>query len=127
MSYPDDRQYTADHEWIAVDGDTARVGITSYATEALGDVVYLDLPEVGSTVSAGESCGEIESTKSVSDLVAPAGGEVLSVNEAAVDSPETVNSDPYDEGWLYTLRVTDIPEDLLDAEGYAALVEGQGA
>ncbi|GAA4286109.1 glycine cleavage system protein GcvH [Georgenia daeguensis] len=127
MSYPDDRQYTADHEWIAVDGDTARVGITAYAAEALGDVVYLDLPEVGSTLTAGETCGEIESTKSVSDLIAPADGEVTSVNQEAVDAPETVNADPYEQGWLYTLRVTELPENLLDAAGYGALVEGQGA
>ncbi|MPV37679.1 glycine cleavage system protein GcvH [Georgenia subflava] len=127
MSYPEDRQYTADHEWIVVDGDTARVGITAYATEALGDVVYLDLPEVGSSVTAGQTCGEIESTKSVSDLIAPADGEVLAVNESAVDAPETVNADPYEDGWLYTLRVAELPEDLLDADAYAALVEGQGA
>jgi glycine cleavage system H protein len=127
VSYPDDRQYTADHEWIAVDGDTARVGITAYAAEALGDVVYLDLPEVGQTVTAGETCGEIESTKSVSDLIAPADGEVASVNQAAVDAPETVNADPYEQGWLYTLRVTELPQNLLDAAGYGALVEGHGA
>ena len=127
MTYPEDRQYTADHEWIAVDGDTARVGITTYATEALGDVVYLDLPEVGTTVTAGQTCGEIESTKSVSDLIAPADGEVLSVNEAAVDAPESVNADPYEEGWLYTIRVAELPEGLLDADGYAALVEGERA
>ncbi|MCK6209317.1 glycine cleavage system protein GcvH [Georgenia sp. EYE_87] len=127
MSYPDDRQYTADHEWIAVDGDTARVGITAYAAEALGDVVYLDLPEVGTTLTAGETCGEIESTKSVSDLIAPADGEVTSVNQEAVDAPETVNADPYEQGWLYTLRVASLPENLLDAAGYGALVEGQGA
>jgi glycine cleavage system H protein len=127
VSYPDDRQYTADHEWIAVDGDTARVGITAYAAEALGDVVYLDLPEVGTTLTAGETCGEIESTKSVSDLIAPADGEVTSVNQEAVDAPETVNGDPYEQGWLYTLRVAELPENLLDAAGYGALVEGQGA
>jgi glycine cleavage system H protein len=127
VSYPDDRQYTADHEWIAVDGDTARVGITAYAAEALGDVVYLDLPEVGATLTAGETCGEIESTKSVSDLIAPADGEVTSVNQEAVDAPETVNADPYEQGWLYTLRLSELPENLLDAAGYGALVEGQGA
>ncbi|GAA4433145.1 glycine cleavage system protein GcvH [Georgenia halophila] len=126
-SYPDDRQYTADHEWIAVDGDTARVGITVYAAEALGDVVYLDLPELGTAVVAGETCGEIESTKSVSDLVAPADGEVLSLNDAAIDSPETVNSDPYEEGWLYTLRVAELPDDLMDADAYAEFVDGADA
>lgn len=127
MDYPGDRLYTPDHEWITVDGDVARVGITSYAAQALGDVVYLDLPEVGTVVTAGESCGEIESTKSVSDLVAPADGEVLSHNEAAVDAPETVNTDPFGDGWLYTMRVGAVPEDLLDAQAYAALVTGEGA
>ncbi|MFC7406092.1 glycine cleavage system protein GcvH [Georgenia alba] len=127
MSYPDDRQYTADHEWITVDGETARVGITTYAAEALGDVVYLDLPQVGDEVSAGETCGEIESTKSVSDLVAPADGEVLSVNETAVETPETVNADPYEDGWLYTMRVSELPEDLMDADAYAEFVAGQSA
>ncbi|MFH5823029.1 glycine cleavage system protein GcvH [Georgenia sp. AZ-5] len=127
MPYPTDRKYTTDHEWITVDDDVARVGITAYAAEALGDVVYVDLPEVGATVSAGESCGEIESTKSVSDLVAPATGEVLEVNAAAVDSPESVNADPHGEGWLYAMRVTELPEDLLDAEAYTALVEGEPA
>ncbi len=123
MTYPADRRYTRDHEWIAVDGDVATVGVTAYAAEALGDVVYLDLPEAGSTVTAGESCGEIESTKSVSDLVAPASGEVLEVNAAAVDAPEKVNTDPHGEGWLYTLRVAELPDDLLDADAYAALTE----
>ncbi|MFD1719104.1 glycine cleavage system protein GcvH [Georgenia deserti] len=126
-SYPDDRQYSADHEWIAIDGDTARVGITAYAAEALGDVVYVDLPEVGTELTAGETCGEIESTKSVSDLVAPADGEVLSVNDAVDESPETVGSDPYEEGWLYTMRVGVVPEELMDAEAYGEFVQGQGA
>jgi glycine cleavage system H protein len=126
MDYPDDRLYTADHEWVAVDGDVARVGITTYAAAALGDVVYLELPEIGSRVTAGESCGEIESTKSVSDLVAPADGEVLAHNDAAVDAPETVNADPFGDGWLYTLRVAEVPENLLDAEAYGALVAGEG-
>jgi glycine cleavage system H protein len=125
MTYPADRRYTRDHEWISVDGDVATVGVTSYAAEALGDIVYLDLPEVGSTVTVGESCGEIESTKSVSDLIAPANGEVLEVNTAAVDAPEKVNTDPHGEGWLYTLRVGELPEDLLDADAYAALAEAQ--
>ncbi|WP_127127542.1 glycine cleavage system protein GcvH [Georgenia sp. SYP-B2076] len=127
MSYPTDRRYTTDHEWIAVDGDVARVGITSYAAQALGDVVYLDLPAVGTALAAGTSCGEIESTKSVSELMAPADGEVLAVNDAAVDAPETVNGDPHGDGWLFSMRVASLPEDLLDAEAYAALTEGQDA
>jgi len=124
MSYPEDRQYTADHEWIAVDGDTARVGITAYAAEALGDVVYLDLPEAGSTVTAGEVCGEVESTKSVSELFAPVSGTVAEVNAAVVDEPGLVNSDPYGDGWLFTVEVTDEGE-LLTAEQYAQAQEDQ--
>ncbi|MHB1063783.1 MAG: glycine cleavage system protein GcvH [Georgenia sp.] len=122
MNYPDDRRYSPEHEWIAVEGETARVGVTAFATTALGDVVYVDLPEVGATVTAGQACGEIESTKSVSDLVAPADGEVVEVNQAAVDSPETVNADPHGEGWLYRVRVTRLASDLLDAAGYEALI-----
>lgn len=127
MTYPTDRHYTSDHEWILLDGDTARVGITDYAAQALGDVVYLELPEVGRELTAGEACGEIESTKSVSDLVAPATGVVLEHNRAAVDAPETVNAAPHGDGWLYTMRVTDLPSDLLDATAYETLATGQGA
>ena len=123
MSHPVDRLYTADHEWIAVDGDVATVGITSYAAEALGDIVYVELPEVGRELAAGEACGEIESTKSVSDLVAPADGEVLGHNDAAVDAPETVGADPYGDGWLYRMRVGELPAGLLDAEAYAELTQ----
>ncbi|UNX53397.1 glycine cleavage system protein GcvH [Georgenia sp. TF02-10] len=127
MSHPTDRRYTTDHEWVAVENDVATVGITSYAAEALGDVVYVELPEVGRTLSAGEACGEIESTKSVSDLVAPADGEVLGHNEAAVASPEGIGADPYGAGWLYRMRLAGEPAGLLDAAGYTALVEGQDA
>lgn len=126
MNYPDDRRYSPEHEWIAVEGETARVGVTVFATAALGDVVYVDLPEVGAPVTAGQACGEIESTKSVSDLVAPADGEVVEVNQAAVDSPETVNADPHGAGWLYRVRVTRLAPDLLDAAGYEALI-GEGS
>jgi glycine cleavage system H protein len=125
MDYPSDRRYTADHEWISVEGEVATVGVTAYAAEALGDVVYLELPEVGTSVTAGTSCGEIESTKSVSDLVSPADGEILSVNDDAVESPEKVNADPHGEGWLYTMRVTTAPTGLLDATAYTELVQGQ--
>lgn len=122
MSYPDDRSYSPDHEWILVEGDTARVGVTAFATAALGDVVYVDLPEVGTTVTAGQAVGEIESTKSVSDLVAPADGEVVEVNQGVVESPESVNADPHGEGWLYRVRVAALSPDLVDAAGYEALV-----
>jgi glycine cleavage system H protein len=119
--YPDDRSYTAEHEWALDDGGTATVGITAYAAEALGDVVFVQLPEVGSTVRAGEVCGELESTKSVSDLYAPVGGEVVEVNDAAVSEPSTVNEDPYGAGWLFKVRV-DGEAELLSADDYAAHV-----
>lgn len=125
MPVPTDRGYTAEHEWILL-GDPARVGITEYAADALGDVVFVDLPAVGSTVVAGEACGEIESTKSVSELYAPADGVVVAVNERVADEPELVNTDPFGEGWLFALRV-DAPGELLDAAAYEALTGGPDA
>ncbi|MGF7239219.1 MAG: glycine cleavage system protein GcvH [Frankia sp.] len=122
--YPEDLKYTADHEWIRV-GDTVRVGITAYAQEALGDIVFVSLPEVGARVGLGEAFGEVESTKSVSDVYAPVAGEVLTRNDALSVTPELLNSDPYGDGWLVEIR----PEDsadygaLLDAAAYAKLVE----
>ncbi|GAA4101101.1 glycine cleavage system protein GcvH [Nocardioides kongjuensis] len=121
MSNPTNLQYTAEHEWIAVDGDNAKVGVTAYAADALGDVVYVDLPAVGSTVTAGESCGELESTKSVSDLYAPVTGEVVEVNEAVDADPSLVNSDPFGEGWLFVVKVSANGE-LMDAAAYDALI-----
>ncbi|MFE7213279.1 glycine cleavage system protein GcvH [Streptomyces sp. NPDC001698] len=123
MSLPTDLNYTSDHEWIATGGDVSTVGVTAHAADALGDVVYLDLPAVGATIKAGETCGEIESTKSVSDLFAPADGEIVEINEAAVADPGLVNADPFGAGWLFRLRITGTP-DLLDATAYAALTEG---
>jgi glycine cleavage system H protein len=122
MSNPTNLQYTAEHEWIAMDGDTARVGVTAYGADALGDIVYVDLPSVGSTVTAGESCGELESTKSVNDLYSPVTGEVVAVNEDLDTDPRLVNGDPFGEGWLYVVRVTTATE-LLDAAAYDALME----
>ncbi|MDN5559260.1 MAG: glycine cleavage system protein GcvH [Ruaniaceae bacterium] len=122
MSIPTDRHYTADHEWILIDGSHATIGITAHAAEALGDIVYVDLPESGTVVTAAESCGEIESTKSVSELFSPASGEVVESNESLDGAPETVNSDPYGEGWLWKMTVDSVGE-LLDAAGYAALIE----
>ena len=113
-------KYTAEHEWIDVDGDIATVGITAYAAEKLGDVVFVDLPEVGSTVASGAIVGEIESTKSVGELFAPVDGTVEAVNDAVVDSPELVNSDPFGDGWLIKVRFTELPE-LLDLAAYSAL------
>jgi glycine cleavage system H protein len=126
MPVPTDRLYTAEHEWFALDGGVARVGITEFAADALGDVVYVEMPAVGDEVTAGAACGEIESTKSVSELFAPADGTVLEVNTDVADTPEIVNTDPFGAGWLFTLRVSSVP-DLLDAAGYEALTQGPGA
>ncbi|MFB6721145.1 glycine cleavage system protein GcvH [Kribbella sp. NPDC056345] len=117
-------QYTEDHEWVAIDGELATVGITAFAGEALGDVVYVDLPAVGSTVATGDACGEIESTKSVSDLFAPVDGEVVELNEAVVADPGLLNTDPYQAGWLLRIKVTG-PTKLLDAAAYEALIGGE--
>ena len=115
-----DLHYTADHEWIAVDGDIATVGITAYAAEKLGDVVYVDLPKVGSTVTGGTVVGEIESTKSVGELFAPVAGEVVEVNQAVIDQPDLVNADPFGGAWMIKVRFTELPP-LLTAAEYAAL------
>lgn len=123
---PTDLHYTSDHEWVRQqDEGVVRVGITAYAAEALGDVVFISLPAVGDAVAAGESCGEVESTKSVSDLYAPADGEIVAVNEALDAAPEVVNSDPYGEGWMYDLRLADTSavDAMLDADGYRAILD----
>ncbi|GAB3920249.1 glycine cleavage system protein GcvH [Kribbella albertanoniae] len=124
MSVPTELHYTADHEWIALDGELATVGITAFAGEALGDVVYVDLPAVGTAISTGDACGEIESTKSVSDLFAPVDGEVVELNEAVVADPGLLNTDPYQAGWLLRVKVTG-PTKLLDAAAYEALIGGE--
>jgi glycine cleavage system H protein len=121
--YPEDLRYTPEHEWVRREGPTTlRFGITSFAAQALGDVVYVALPAEGSTLTAGEPCGEVESTKSVSDLYAPVSGEVTAVNAALDATPELVNSDPYGEGWMYELRASDPAalEGLLDVDAYTA-------
>lgn len=118
-------KYTAEHEWVAVDGDIATVGITDYAADKLGDVVYVDLPAVGATVTADAVCGEIESTKSVGELYAPLTGEVVEINDAAVDDPSLVNAEPYEAGWLIKVRVDAAAVDaLLDRAAYVALTGG---
>ncbi|MGW6912231.1 glycine cleavage system protein GcvH [Kitasatospora sp. NPDC054939] len=121
MSNPQHLQYTEDHEWLtaAVDG-VSTIGITKHAADALGDIVYVQLPEVGSTVEAGETCGELESTKSVSDLYSPVTGEVVEVNEAVADDNSLVNSDPFETGWLFKVRVESTGK-LLSADEYQAL------
>jgi len=113
-----DLKYTAEHEWVDSSVSPVRIGITTVATDALGDIVYLDLPEVGAEVTAGETCGEVESTKSVSDLYAPVTGTVVEVNQDALDDPSIVNKDPFDEGWLFAVEVVE-EGDLLSAEDYA--------
>ncbi|OKL54125.1 glycine cleavage system protein H [Bowdeniella nasicola] len=122
MAIPTDRKYSSDHEWVSSDGT---VGITDFAADALGDVVYVDLPDVGSEVTAGEVCGEIESTKSVSDLISPVTGTVTEVNDAVVDAPETVNSEPFEGGWLFKVNVEEEGE-LMDAAAYEELAAGGG-
>jgi glycine cleavage system H protein len=118
-------KYTAEHEWIAIDGDVATVGITDYAADKLGDVVFVELPAVDSGVSAGQVVGEIESTKSVGELYAPLTGDVVGANEAVVADPSLVNSDPFGEGWLVKIRIDgSAPADLLDREAYVALTGG---
>ncbi|HVV10607.1 glycine cleavage system protein GcvH [Amycolatopsis sp.] len=127
MSAPEELRYTEEHEWVATAaGGSFRVGITEYAQDQLGDVVFVELPEVGKQVTAGEVFGEVESTKSVSELFAPVDGEVAAVNSAVAESPELINSDPYGEGWLIEIRAEDpaVAEGLLDAEAYQALIAG---
>ncbi len=124
MSNPTNLNYTKEHEWVAIDGDVATIGITKYAAEKLGDVVFVDLPKVGSQTTYMKICGEIESTKSVGELYAPLDGEVVEVNTVVMDAPETVNSDPFGAGWLIKVRFTSLPE-LLSAADYDALT-GEG-
>ena len=125
MSNPQQLRYSKEHEWLsgAEDG-VSTVGITEHAANALGDVVFVQLPEVGDSVSAGETCGELESTKSVSDLYSPVSGEVTEVNEDVVNDPSLVNSAPFEGGWLFKVRITDEPADLLSADEYTAYIAG---
>jgi glycine cleavage system H protein len=125
VNVPEDLKFSAEHEWVAVDGDHARVGITDYAQDALGDVVFVQLPEPGTTVAAAQSCGEVESTKSVSDVYSPVSGRVAETNPALTDTPELVNSDPYGAGWMFVVEMSDPGElsALLDAAGYRQLTE----
>lgn len=124
MDFPDDLRYSKDHEWIRAEGNRLRVGITDYAQDALGDVVFVQVPEVGGQVSAGDSISEVESTKSVSDIYAPVAGTVVEVNEALDANPELLNSDPYGDGWIFVIESDDAGESLLDANAYRALIEG---
>lgn len=123
---PEDLKYTAEHEWVRADsGSVLRVGITDFAQDALGDIVFITLPQAGAEIQAGDPCGELESTKSVSDIYAPVTGTVLTVNGALDANPELVNSDPYGEGWMFEIEVSgpEALDGLLDAAGYRAVVE----
>jgi glycine cleavage system H protein len=125
MNVPEDLRYSSDHEWVGRDGEVVRVGVTDYAQDALGDVVFVQVPTVGAEVSAGDTFGEVESTKSVSDVYAPVSGTVVEVNEALADAPQMLNEDPYGEGWICAIRMSDPSQldGLLDAEAYRKLVE----
>jgi glycine cleavage system H protein len=122
--YPADRRYTKEHEWVRVDGDRGTIGITDYAQKQLGDVVYLELPEVGRALEGHASFGTVESVKAVSELFSPVAGEVVEVNSALVAKPETINSDPHGQGWMITVRISDPREveALMDAAAYQAYV-----
>lgn len=130
MTVPPGLQYTAEHEWVAIDAGIASIGITDHAQRALGDVVYVSLPAPGTAVTAGEPCGEVESTKSVSDIYSPVSGEVTEVNEEIDDDPGLVNADPYGAGWLFRVRLTaadgQLPPGLLSPADYAELTKDTG-
>jgi glycine cleavage system H protein len=127
MDFPDDLRYTREHEWARVKGDRIVVGITDFAQDQLGDVVYVELPDVGDPVKKGESFGVVESTKAVSELFSPVNGKVVEVNDPLRDAPETLNEDPYEEGWMIVVQPTDPKElgELMDAKAYRAFVEEQ--
>lgn len=128
MNVPDDLRYSAEHEWAKLldDGSRVRIGITDYAQDALGDVVYVDLPPVGTPVTAGEAIGELESTKSVSEMYAPVAGTVVAINEALAENPQLLNEDPYEEGWLIEIELTTTADldAMLEASAYTELTEG---
>jgi glycine cleavage system H protein len=126
LNVPEELQYTKSHEWIRTEDDTATIGITDHAQEELGDIVYIELPEQGATFEAGDSFGTVESVKAVSDLYTPVGGEVVEVNEALGDSPEKINEDPYGEGWILKVRVSDEGAGLLSASEYEQFLEEEG-
>jgi glycine cleavage system H protein len=125
MNFPEDLQYTRDHEWARVQGNRVTVGITDFAQDQLGDVVYVEFPDVGDVIKKGEAFGVVESTKAVSDLFAPVSGKVVEVNSPLTDAPETVNEDPYEEGWMIVVEITDPKElaELLDGPTYRKFVE----
>lgn len=126
MEFPEDLRFSTDHEWVrSANEDSVRVGVSEFATEQMGDIVYVTLPEVGAEVTAGEPCGEIETTKSVPDLVSPVSGVVTAINERVGDNPELVNQDPYGDGWLIDVQLAEDSglDDLMEADAYAEHVE----
>jgi glycine cleavage system H protein len=125
MELPENLKYSKEHEWVAVDGSRARVGITDYAQDALGDIVYVQLPTVGKAVEAMATCAEVESTKSVSDIYAPVSGTIATVNDALADAPELINQEPYGTGWIFEVELSDPSQidSLLDASAYRSLVD----
>jgi glycine cleavage system H protein len=126
MDVPDDLRYTKDHEWVKVEGSRARIGITEYAQDALGDIVFVQIPDVGAAVEKGSTVSEVESTKSVSDIYAPVSGSVVEVNGDLAEAPERLNEDPYGDGWICVIEIGDQADldDTLDAAGYRQLVDG---
>ncbi|HEV7864642.1 MAG TPA: glycine cleavage system protein GcvH [Acidimicrobiia bacterium] len=124
MNFPEDLRYTQEHEWVRVDGTMARVGITDYAQDALGDVVYVDLPEIGAAVAAMASCCEVESTKSVSEIFSPVAGTIAEINSDLSDAPQMINEDPYGKGWIFAVEITDAAEvdGLMNAAAYQAFL-----
>jgi glycine cleavage system H protein len=126
MNVPDDLRYSKDHEWARLEAGNVRIGITDYAQDALGDVVFIDLPEVGATVGADETFSEVESTKSVSDVFAPLAGTIVEINEDLVDAPERLNDDAYGDGWICVIEPADASayKGLMDADAYRSLIEG---
>lgn len=125
MASPNDRKYSLDHEWIQIDGDEATIGLTEYAADQLGSVVFVELPEIGDTFESDEAFGEVESVKSVSEMLLPVGGEIIAINEKLDDAPETINDDPYGEGWIIRVRMDNAEdlEDLVDAATYDASLD----
>jgi glycine cleavage system H protein len=125
MNFPEDLKYTSEHEWVRIDGDVATVGITDYAQDQLGDIVFVELPEEGETVEKGDTFGVVESTKSVSDLYVPLSGKVIESNDPLLDSPDIINEDPYGEGWMIRIKLENSSEvkELLDAKSYQKMVE----
>lgn len=128
MEFPEELKYTDEHEWVLVEDDIVTIGITDFAQDSLGDVVFVELPEVGAVLEAGKPLGVVESVKAVSDVYAPVSGEVVEVNEELPDSPETLNTSPYEDGWMVKIKVSDPSQlgDLLDVDAYQALLEEEG-